>query len=341
MDCTVRKTPVGIEWRVGDNIQSNMPKSVMIRNYRNDRYVKFDPRHDNIPEWSEGFVEVKDDAVYATIPSAMLADLPIVDRLGDNYETIANPTSGEYYIFINPVSVVFRTTQGDGFHVDYSKLLVLNANDEEVPYVSEMFEIPHGATVNLYMKPDGFVCIDNAFKYLKKPQSFSAVSLLANRLFGNESQQSLGAASIIIDEITTRHNPITAEQLADALSKFFDQATSGDFSGSPQGAYEQKKSLNTISRMLFGLAFAAYLTDKRITSVSWDQNNEMYIPYDGATDLYQEYAANYIDAEPVNVMDYLYSKIGDKTKFLPQASIDDCVTKADCDALIAMLSNFL
>ena len=188
---------------------------------------------------------------------------------------------------------------------------------------------------------DGSASINNAMQYVKRPKSYGAISLLANRLFGNESQQAIGAASVIVSVITTRRDDITAEQLEDKLSLFFDHATTGEFNGSPQGACEQKQSVLMISKMLFGITFADYLKDKRITSVSWNQDQEMYIPFDKSTDLYQEYADSYLSVQPINVMDYLHSKIGDKIKYLPQASIDDCVTKADCDALIVMLSNIM
>ena len=188
---------------------------------------------------------------------------------------------------------------------------------------------------------DRSASINNAMQYVKRHKSYGAISLLANRLFGNESQQAIGAASVIVSAITNQHDDLKADELEDKLSLFFDSTTTNEFSGSPQGAYAQQQSLLMVSKMLFGITFADYLKDKRITSVSWSQDQEMYIPFDKSTDLYQEYAVSYLSAQPINVMDYLHSKIGDKIKYLPQASIDDCVTKEDCDALIAMLSNIM
>lgn len=188
---------------------------------------------------------------------------------------------------------------------------------------------------------DESVSISNDMQYVKRLKSYSAISLLANRLFGNESQQAIGAASVIVSTITSQYDDLKAEELDDTLSLFFDRATMGGFNGNPQGAYAQQQSLIIVSKMLFGITFADYLRDKRITSVSWNQDQEMYIPFDKSTDLYQEYAVCHLSAQPINVLDYLHSKVGDKMKYLPQASIDDCVTKADCDALIAMLSNIM
>ena len=185
------------------------------------------------------------------------------------------------------------------------------------------------------------VSISNDMRYVKRLKSYSAISLLANRLFGNESQQAIGAASVIVSAITNQYDDLKAEELEDTLSMFFDRATMGGFNGSPQGAYAQQQSLIIVSKMLFGITFADYLKDKRITSVSWSQDQEMYIPFDKSTDLYQEYAVCHLSAQPIDVQDYLHSKVGDKIKYLPQASIDDCVTKADCDVLIAMLSNIM
>lgn len=338
---TVRRTAVGIEWFEGIKKKSNMPKGVMVRKSENDDYVRFQPTHDSFPDWTSATIEIRDRDVYATIPELFLADLPIGERLNDEYANIDDPQSGEYYIFPNPVNVVFQDGKGGGFRAEYSALCILNSEGVATKFVKEMFDIPRGEKVNLSIIYGKKVVIQNASKYLKKPQSYDAICLLANRLFGNESQSALGAAAIIIDAINNPYDPINAEQLEDKLSEFFKRATDGGFNGSPQGAYGQAKDLKMISYALFGISFATYLSDKRITSVAWNHDQEMYIPYDNALDHYQEYAANYQFAEPVNVMDYLYSKVGDKVKFLPQASIDDCVTKADCDVLIGMLSNFM
>lgn len=188
---------------------------------------------------------------------------------------------------------------------------------------------------------DRSASINNAMQYIKHIKSYGAISLLANRLYGNESQQAIGAASVIVSAITNQHDDLKADELEDKLSLFFDSTTTNEFNGSQQGACEQKQSVLMISKMLFGITFADYLKDKRITSVSWNQDQEMYIPFNKSTDLYQEYADSYLSVQPINVMDYLHSKIGDKIKYLPQASIDDCVTQADCDELIAMLANFM
>lgn len=341
-EALITKTPVGFEWFEGNERKTNMPKEVMIRKSIDDKYVKFQPSYDSFPDNTLATLEFSDNVVYATVPELNLADLPVTERFSEEYDLITDPQSGTYYMFAKAVCVVFRDDTGAGFRVYYDRLFAVNDQQKDIPFNQEMFDVPPGASVYLNVRSNRSVSISNAMQYVKHPKSYGAISLLANRLFGNESQQSIGAASVIMSAITNQYDDLKAEELEDKLSLFFDHATTHEFSGSPQGAYAQKQSMFMVSKMLFGITFADYLKDKRITSLSWNQDQEMYIPFDGSADLYQEYADSYLSsAQPTSVMDYLYSKIGDKIKYLPQASIDDCVTKADCDALIAMLSNIM
>lgn len=264
----MKGNPVGISFIDCQEIDSpSAVDHVMARRSNNDEYILFSSSDDQIDGY--GVVDLIDRSTstyYITSNDFVFAGLPEYKRFPNEYERI-QPTSGEYYMLPNPVNVKFRT-KDTGFSLEYSQVRC-SVNDKIIPFDMTIIEIDKSVPVKLCQQDSGNYYVKGAIKIKGNPTA-ERDKMAAQVLFGTTNQLAINAAHVIADEVMPRQMELTKESLLETISSWFKKATLFRYEGSIQGSavlHEMKKIITTL---MFGPEMAAFLSDKYIDKVSWE-----------------------------------------------------------------------